>query len=80
MATAGAELAALVKTQIVANGANFVVVNNLPDIAVTPFALAQPASTQALIKAMVAAFNDPAESRHRRRTESAAGRPVRDHP
>ena len=57
MATAGAELASLVKTQIVANGANFVVVNNLPDIAITPSALSQPASTQALIKQMVSAFN-----------------------
>jgi outer membrane lipase/esterase len=57
MATAGAELASLVRTRIVANGANFVVVNNLPDIAVTPSALSQPASTQALIKQMVSAFN-----------------------
>ncbi len=58
MAAAAAELAALVKNGIVGNGANFVVVNNLPDVASTPGALAQPASTQALIKAMVAAFND----------------------
>lgn len=58
MATAAAELAALVRNRIVANGANFVVVNNLPDLASSPGALAQPASTQALIKAMVAAFND----------------------
>jgi outer membrane lipase/esterase len=58
MANAGAELAILVKTRIVANGARFVVVNNLPDIAVTPSALSQPASTQALIGQMVNAFND----------------------
>jgi phospholipase/lecithinase/hemolysin len=57
MATAGTELANLVKTQIIANGANFVVVNNLPDVATTPSGRGQPASTQALINAMVSAFN-----------------------
>jgi phospholipase/lecithinase/hemolysin len=57
MATAGAELAALVKTRIVANGANFVVVNALPDVAISPGALAQSGATRDLIKAMVAAFN-----------------------
>jgi phospholipase/lecithinase/hemolysin len=54
---AGAELAGLVKTRIVANGANFVVVNNMPDITVSPSAKAQPANVQDLIKNMVAAFN-----------------------
>lgn len=58
MGTAGAELAALVKTQIVANGANYVVVNNLPDIANTPSGLSKDAATKALINAMVKAFND----------------------
>ncbi|MDB5934687.1 MAG: esterase [Massilia sp.] len=57
MAKAGLELAALVRNQIVANGANFVVVNNIPDISVTPIARPQPAQIQELIKAMVAAFN-----------------------
>jgi phospholipase/lecithinase/hemolysin len=54
---AGAELAALVKTQIVGKGANYVVVNNLPDVAGTPSGKAQSAETQVLIKAMVNAFN-----------------------
>lgn len=58
MATAGAELVALVKTQILANGATHVVVNNLPDLATTPAGLSKSASTQALINAMVKAFND----------------------
>jgi phospholipase/lecithinase/hemolysin len=58
LATAGAELAALVNTQIVGKGANYVVVNNLPDVSISPSAKAQSAETQALIKAMVAAFND----------------------
>ncbi|MDB5754058.1 MAG: esterase [Massilia sp.] len=57
MSTAGTELAALVKTQIVAKGASFVVVNNLPDVSISPSSKAQPASTQALIKAMANAFN-----------------------
>ncbi len=57
MATAGTELANLVKTQIIANGANYVVVNNLPDVATTPSGRSQPATTQALINAMVNAFN-----------------------
>jgi len=54
---AGAELAAIVKTQLVAKGANYVVVNNLPDVASTPSGKAQSAETQALIKAMVDTFN-----------------------
>jgi phospholipase/lecithinase/hemolysin len=58
LATAGAELGALVKTQIVANGAAYVVVNNLPDVSISPSAKAQSADTQKLIQAMVAAFND----------------------
>jgi phospholipase/lecithinase/hemolysin len=58
LATAGAELGALVKTQIVANGAAYVVVNNLPDVSISPSAKAQSAETQKLIQAMVAAFND----------------------
>jgi len=58
MAVAGAELGGLVKTQIVANGANYVVVNNLPDVSISPSAKAQSADTQKLISAMVATFND----------------------
>jgi phospholipase/lecithinase/hemolysin len=54
---AGAELATLVKEKIVAKGANYVVVNNLPDVASTPSGKAQDASTQKLIGAMVDAFN-----------------------
>ncbi|WP_400189901.1 SGNH/GDSL hydrolase family protein [Massilia orientalis] len=58
MTTAAADLAALVKTSIVGKGAKYVVVNNLPDLTISPFALAQPASSQDLIKQMVTAFND----------------------
>jgi outer membrane lipase/esterase len=57
MATAGAELGALVKTQIVAKGANYVVVNNLPDVASTPAGKSQSADVQVLIQKAVDAFN-----------------------
>jgi len=57
MGQAGTELVALVKSQLLANGANYVVVNNLPDVATTPAGRAKDASTQALINAMVSAFN-----------------------
>lgn len=57
LGAAGTELANLVKTQILANGANFVTVNNLPDVATTPSGRGQSAATQALINAMVSAFN-----------------------
>jgi outer membrane lipase/esterase len=58
MAVAGTELAALIKTQIVGKGANYVVAVNLPDVSLTPSSLKQPASSQALVKAMSVAFND----------------------
>lgn len=58
MNAAALELADLVKTQIIGKGAKYVVVNNMPDMTVTPFSLAQPASTQGLIRSMVASFND----------------------
>jgi outer membrane lipase/esterase len=58
MALAGTELAALIKTQIVGKGANYVVAVNLPDVSLTPSSLKQPASSQALVKAMSVAFND----------------------
>jgi len=58
LAQAATELGALVKNQILANGAGYVVVNNLPDVSISPSAKAQSAETQKLIMAMVAAFND----------------------
>jgi phospholipase/lecithinase/hemolysin len=57
MAALGAELVGMVKNQLVANGANYVVVNNIPDVATTPSAMAKDATTRALIDAMVKAFN-----------------------
>jgi len=57
MALAGQQLGGLVKTKILANGAGYVVVNNLPDVSISPSAKAQSADTQKLIAAMVDAFN-----------------------
>jgi len=57
MSTAGAELATLVKGQILANGAQYVAVNNLPDVAGTPDGRANSAEIQGLITTMVQAFN-----------------------
>jgi outer membrane lipase/esterase len=57
LGTAGATLANLVKTQIVAKGAKYVVVAALPDVASTPDGKAQTADTQKLIAAMVDAYN-----------------------
>jgi outer membrane lipase/esterase len=57
LGTAGAELAVLVKNQIVAKGANYVVVNNLPDVSIAPSVLAQSADTQKLVATMVSTFN-----------------------
>ncbi|HEX8786542.1 MAG TPA: SGNH/GDSL hydrolase family protein [Telluria sp.] len=57
MGAAGTALAQLVETQIVAKGANYVVLNNLPDVASTPDGTSQTPATQQLIAAAVNAFN-----------------------
>ncbi len=58
MSSAATELTALVKTQVIGKGANYVVVNNLPDVGTTPFAKTIDANTLGLVNAMVKAFND----------------------
>lgn len=57
MGTAGAELAAYVKTLIVGKGAKYVVVVNLGDASQVPDAIAAGQASQALISSMVTAFN-----------------------
>lgn len=57
MAQAGAELASLVKSQVLARGARYVVVVNLADVAQTPFAMGLDAQTRGLINTMVTTFN-----------------------
>ncbi|MCY4753113.1 SGNH/GDSL hydrolase family protein [Pelomonas aquatica] len=58
MGQAGAELAGYVKALVVGKGAKNVVVINLPDVSLTPFAKSLPAATQGLILQMVNTFND----------------------
>ena len=57
MGTAGAELAGYINQLILAKGATHVVVVNVPDVSLTPFAVASGASGQALVKQMTQAFN-----------------------
>ncbi len=58
MGVAGAQLAGYVKAMILAKGAKYVVVVNLPDVSKTPFAYGLPAATQGLIQTMSKTFND----------------------
>lgn len=58
MAGVATELVALVKDQVIAKGASYVVVNNMPDIGTTPFGKSVDANTLALVNGMVKAFND----------------------
>ena len=57
MGVAGAALAAYVKNLMVAKGAKYVVVVNLPDVSKTPFAYTLDAPTQGLIQTMSTTFN-----------------------
>jgi len=57
MAQSGAQLADLVKTQVLGKGARFVIVINLPDASQTPSALLVDAGTRGLINTMVTTFN-----------------------
>jgi outer membrane lipase/esterase len=62
MGQAGAELAALVKTQVVAKGARYVVVVNLPDGSQSPFALSLDAQTRGVVNTLVTTFNSQLQS------------------
>ncbi len=57
MGQAGAELAGYIKTLVVAKGAQYIVVRNLPDVNLTPFGLTLDAGTRGLITSMSQAFN-----------------------
>ena len=54
---AASELAEVINTQIVGKGARYVVVLNIPDIAVTPLAALFDAPSRGLLDAMVNTFN-----------------------
>jgi phospholipase/lecithinase/hemolysin len=62
MGQAGAELATLIKTQVLGKGARWVVVVNLPDITQTPFGLGADAQTRGLIGTLVTTFNNQLEA------------------
>ena len=55
--TAALELSALVKTQILAKGAKYVVVFNLPDSSLTPFGSTLPATVRPVLTTLVDTFN-----------------------
>lgn len=57
MGTAGAELATMVRTKLVANGAARVVVINAPDMTKTPFGISLGATAAPLLTQMVTTYN-----------------------
>jgi outer membrane lipase/esterase len=57
MAQAGTELANLVKTQILAKGAKYVVVSNLGSVSQTPYGISLGAQTQGILDLMTGDFN-----------------------
>lgn len=57
VALAANELATAINTQIVGKGAKYVVVLNVPDIAITPLGASFDASSRGLLDAMVNTFN-----------------------
>jgi len=57
MGQEGQNLANYINTMIVANGAKYVTVVNIPDIGTTPFGDALSASSQQLVNTMVSTFN-----------------------
>jgi outer membrane lipase/esterase len=58
MDTAGTELSAIVRGQMLPRGARRVVVVSAPDLTKTPFGATLPAQTAALVQQMTQAFND----------------------
>jgi phospholipase/lecithinase/hemolysin len=58
MIDAGAELASIVRGQIVDKGATRVLVNNLPDLSATPSIKILPGVVRSLVDLMVAGFNN----------------------
>jgi outer membrane lipase/esterase len=62
MSQAGAELAGYIKNLILANGAKYVTVVNIPDIGTMPFGDSLDASTLSTVNAMVSTFNTQLQS------------------
>ncbi len=57
MGTAGATLGQLIKSEVLAKGAGYVLVLNVPSIADTPLGLSFDANTRSLVDSMVTTFN-----------------------
>jgi len=57
LAASATVLASLIKTQVIGKGAKYVAVVNVPDIGITPFAVAGGPNTQALATGLVTLFN-----------------------
>ena len=62
MGQAGAELAGYINNLILANGAKYVTVVNIPDIGTTPFGLSLDSGTLGLLNTMVSTFNSQVQS------------------
>ncbi len=62
MGQAGGELAGYINNLILANGAKYVTVVNIPDITTTPFGDALDASSLSLLSTMVSTFNTQVQS------------------
>ncbi|HEX8958123.1 MAG TPA: SGNH/GDSL hydrolase family protein [Burkholderiaceae bacterium] len=62
MGQAGGELAGYINQMILANGAKYVTVVNIPDIGTTPFGDSLDASTLTLVNTMVSTFNSQLQS------------------
>ena len=62
MAQAGTELAGYIKTLVLAKGAKYVAVVNLPDVGLTPFALGFDPATKGLLGTMINAYNSALQS------------------
>jgi outer membrane lipase/esterase len=60
--TAAAELVNDIKTQIVANGAKYVTVVNVPDISITPYAATLSPSAKGLLGILVTTFNSQVQN------------------
>ncbi len=57
MTQAGTELAAAISTQVIAKGAKYVVVANLPDLSLTPFAASFDPATKGFVRLLATTFN-----------------------
>ena len=57
MGLAATQLATYIQTEILGQGANYVMVLNLPDVTLTPYALALPSADLPLITALVTTYN-----------------------